>query len=136
MVGTQTQAPQATTGLVDTVRNNFSVDGIINYIVQSKDVIFEIGLYGLIGFAAGYLLKRYSNFIVTLALVIVFLVVLHQFQIVTIFFNWNKIYEYIGVQPALVNTDNLISVAGEWARTNIIVVASAAVGFLLGLRAG
>lgn len=131
-----TQTPQAAPGLVDTVKSNFSVDGIINYIVQSKDVIFEVGLYGLLGFVLGYLLKRYSNFIVTLALVVVLLVVLNQFQIITIFINWNKIYEYIGVQPALVNTDNLISVGAEWARTNVIVVASAAIGFLLGLRAG
>ena len=133
MVGTQAQQ---TPGLVDAVKNNFSVDGIINYVVQSKDVIFEVGLYGLLGFAVGYLLKRYSNFVVTLALVIVLLVVLNQFQIVTIFINWNKFYEYVGIQPALVNTDNLITVGAEWARTNIIVVASSAVGFLIGLRAG
>src|ERR1700722_19894219 len=98
MVGTQAQQ---TPGLVDAVKNNFSVDGIINYVVQSKDVIFEVGLYGLLGFAVGYLLKRYSNFVVTLALVIVLLVVLNQFQIVTIFINWNKFYEYVGIQPAL-----------------------------------
>lgn len=133
MVGTQAQQSP---GLADAVKNNFSVDGIINYIVQSKDIIFEVGLYGLLGFAVGYLLKRYSNFVVTLALVVVLLVVLNQFQIVNILINWNKFYEYIGIQPALVNTDNLIAVGAEWARTNIIVVASAAIGFLIGLRAG
>lgn len=122
--------------LVNTVKNNFSVDGIINYIVQSKDLIFEMGLYGLIGFAVGYLLKRYSSFIVTLALVAVLLVVLNQFGLITIFLNWNKFYEYLGVPPALVSTDNLIAVISEWARTNIMVVASAAIGFLIGLRAG
>jgi len=131
------ETPASTTpNLVNTVKTNFSVDGIINYIVQSKEVIFEIGLYGLLGFAVGYLLKRYSGFIVTFALVIVILVVLNQFGLVTIFLNWNKFYEYIGVQPALVSTDNLIAVGTEWARTNIIVVASAAIGFLIGLRAG
>lgn len=130
-----TQAPTAPT-LATTVKNNFSVDGIINYIVQSKDHIFEIGLYGLIGFAVGYLLKRYSAFIVTLALVVVLLVVLNQFGLVTIFLNWNKFYEYLGVPPALVSTDNLIAVGTEWARTNVLVVASAAIGFLIGLRAG
>jgi uncharacterized membrane protein (Fun14 family) len=134
MVGTQAQ--QQSPGLVDAVKSNFSVDGIINSIVQSKDIIFEVGLYGLLGFAVGYLLKRYSNFVVTLALVIVVLVVLNQFQIVNILINWNKVYEYIGIQPALVSTDNLIAVGAEWARTNIIVVASAAIGFLIGLRAG
>ncbi len=130
-----TQAPTAPT-LATTVKNNFSVDGIINYIAQSKDHIFEIGLYGLIGFAVGYLLKRYSSFIVTLALVAVLLVVLNQFGLVTIFLNWNKFYEYLGVPPALVSTDNLIAVGTEWARTNVLVVASAAIGFLIGLRAG
>lgn len=133
MVDTQAQAAP---NLVSTVKNNFSVDGIINYIVQSKDVILEMGLYGLLGFAVGYLLKRYSGFIVTLALVIVVLVVLNQFNLVTIFLNWNKLYEYLGIQPALVSTDNLIAIGAEWARTNVIVVASAAIGFLIGLRAG
>ncbi len=133
MVDTQAQSAS---NLVSTVKNNFSVDGIINYIVQSKDVILEIGLYSLLGFAVGYLLKRYSGFIVTLALVVVVLVVLNQFNLVTIFLNWNKLYEYIGIQPAFVSTDNLIAVGTEWARTNVIVVASAAIGFLIGLRAG
>ncbi len=127
---------QATPNLVNTLKNNFSVDGIINYVAQSKDTILEMGLYGLLGFAAGYLLKRYSGFIVTLALVVVVLVVLHQFNVVTIFLNWNKLYEYVGIQPALVSTDNLIAVGSEWARTNVAVVASGAIGFLIGLRAG
>ena len=133
MVDTQAQS---TSNLVSTVKNNFSVDGIINYIVQSKDVILEIGLYGLLGFAVGYLLKRYSAFIVTLALVMVVFVVLNQFNLVTILLNWNKLYEYLGIQPALVSSDNLIAVGSEWARTNVIVVASAVIGFLIGLRAG
>ena len=133
MVDTQAQS---TSNLVSTVKNNFSVDGIINYIVQSKDVILEIGLYGLLGFAVGYLLKRYSAFIVTLALVMVVFVVLNQFNLVTILLNWNKLYEYLGIQPALVSSDNLIAVSSEWARTNVIVVASAVIGFLIGLRAG
>jgi uncharacterized membrane protein (Fun14 family) len=131
------ETPAATTpNLATTVKSNFSVDGIINYIVQSKDIILEMGLYGLLGFAVGYLLKRYSGFLVTLALVMVVLVVLNQFGFVNIFLNWNKVYEFVGVQPALVSTDNLIAIGTEWARTNIIVVASAAVGFLIGLRAG
>jgi len=131
------ETPAATTpNLATTVKNNFSVDGIINYIVQSKDVILEMGLYGLLGFAVGYLLKRYSGFLVTFALVMVVLVVLNQFGLVTVFLNWNKFYEYVGVQPALVSTDNLIAVGTEWARTNVMVVASAAIGFLIGLRAG
>jgi uncharacterized membrane protein (Fun14 family) len=131
------ETPAATTpNLATTVKSNFSVDGIINYIVQSKDIILEMGLYGLLGFAVGYLLKRYSGFIVTFALVMVVLVVLNQFGFVNIFLNWNKVYEFVGVQPALVSTDNLIAIGTEWARTNIIVVASAAVGFLIGLRAG
>jgi uncharacterized membrane protein (Fun14 family) len=131
------ETPAATTpNLATTVKSNFSVDGIINYIVQSKDTILEMGLYGLLGFAVGYLLKRYSGFIVTFALVMVVLVVLNQFGFVNIFLNWNKVYEFVGVQPALVSTDNLIAIGTEWARTNIIVVASAAVGFLIGLRAG
>ena len=133
MVGTQAQQSP---GLVDSFKNNFSVDGIINYIVQSKELIIEVGLYGLLGFVVGYLLKRYSGFIVTLALVAVVLVVLNQFQLVAIVFNWNKLYEYLGVQPALVSTDNLLVVGTEWARTNVVVVASAAIGFLIGLRAG
>lgn len=127
---------QAAPNLVNTLKNNFSVDGIINYVVQSKDTILEMGLYGLLGFAAGYLLRRYSGFIVTLALVVVVLVVLHQFNLVTIFLNWNKVYEHVGIQPALVSTDNLIAVGSEWARTNVAVVASGAIGFLIGLRAG
>lgn len=131
------ETPAAITpNLATTVKNNFSVDGIINYIVQSKDVILEMGLYGLLGFAVGYLLKRYSGFLVTFALVMVVLVVLSQFGLVTVFLNWNKFYEYVGVQPAFVSTDNLIAVGTEWARTNVMVVASAAIGFLLGLRAG
>ncbi|HEV2916347.1 MAG TPA: hypothetical protein VGW78_01225 [Candidatus Babeliales bacterium] len=132
---TQTEMPNQT-GALQSVKEKLNVDTIVNQIKDSKDTIIEIGLYAIIGFFAGYLIKRYSSFLAMMMLFVGGLIVLVKFEIIAIVINWEYIYQQLGMQPYLLNTDTLMPLAWEWARANSLLVASAVIGFLFGLRMG
>ena len=131
----QTEIPNQTNTL-QTVKEKLNVDAVVDQIKQSKDTIIEVGLYAIIGFFAGYLIKRYSYFLAMLALFIGGLIILTKLQIIAVVINWEYIYQQLGMQPYLLSTDTLMTLAWDWAQKNSILVASAVIGFLFGLRMG
>jgi len=133
MVGSE--MPASESGL-QTVKSRVNIKDLLNQVYESKDLLLEIGMWACIGFFAGYLLKRYSGIIALLILFVAALAALNQIELITITINWHSIYEFFGVQPALATTDNLTTFVWDWTRSNIILVISAVVGFLVGLRIG
>src|SRR5436189_1417985 len=111
--------------VLQTVKERISIRTLINQVFESKDLIIEAGLYGCIGFFAGYLLKRYSVVIVVLVFFIAGLFLLNQLELVTVTVNTNSIYEFFDIQPALVPTDNVAGFIWEWIRANALIVTSA-----------
>lgn len=134
MVGSETTQEQV--NVLQTANERISLKGIYNQLYESKDIILEAGLYGCIGFFTGYLLKRYSAVIALLILFIAGLFVLNQLELISITVNTNTIYEFFDIQPALVATDNVAGFIWEWIRANALIVTSAVIGFLIGLRIG
>ena len=133
MVGSEIQEQE---GVLQTAKEHMNFKDIANKLYESKDMIIEVGLYALIGFFTGYLIKRYSNVIALLILFIAALVALNQIELVSVTINWASIYEFFGVQPSIIATDNVFGFIWEWMQANIIIVVSAVIGFLIGLRIG
>lgn len=131
----QTEMPNQISTL-QSVKEKLNVDAVVNQIKDSKDTIIEVGLYAIIGFFAGYLIKRYSSFLAMMVLFIGGLIVLAKLDIIAITINWTYIYQQLGMQPYLLSTDTLVTFSWEWARNNSLLVASAVIGFLFGLRMG
>lgn len=123
-------------GVLHTAKERLNIKDLINQVYESKDLIIEIGLYGCIGFFAGYLLKRYNGVIALLILFIATLVALNQIELISVTINWNSIYDFFGIQPALVVTDTVTGLVWEWIRANVVIAVSAVIGFLIGLRIG
>jgi uncharacterized membrane protein (Fun14 family) len=130
-----TEIPE-TGGMLQSVKERVNVDAVVEHIRQSKDIIIEVGIYAAIGFFTGYLMKRYSSLLAMLVLFIGGLIILSKLEIIAVVINWDYIYQQLGMQPYLLTSDSMVTLGWEWARTNALLVSSAVIGFLFGLRVG
>ena len=124
-------------GLLDTFKEKVKFDDMVVKVHESKDMLIDVALYGVIGLLIGYLLKRYSIVVLIAVLMIAALCVLQHLEIVHIAINWLKVHEYLGLpNAAIILSDNVPALLWECAKNNMVVVISAIVGFLLGLKIG
>jgi uncharacterized membrane protein (Fun14 family) len=123
------------TSLVESLKNAMQPETIANKIGMDKNLLIDIGLYGVIGFITGFLLKKYSEYFIAAALLIVAIVVLQQFDYVSIVVNSSKIHQKLGLQSTIVG-DRYGMLLVEWMKANIAASASLVVGFLIGLKIG
>ena len=123
-------------GLLDNLKQNFNVQGVVDQVRHSKDKLFEAGLYAGIGFISGFLLKKYSTYVFVCVLLLVGLGVLQHLQVVDVLVNWDKVNELFGIQAATVSADNLISMIWEWMKVNLVISISYLVGLFIGLKVG
>ncbi len=132
-----TTSSPTTTGVLDTLKERIDMPGIVQKAKLSKDKIYEAGLYAGIGLICGYLVKRYSAYVVMAVLALIGLWVLQQYGVVQIMVNWDKVYEYFGIQVAQdVTADTVIGMIWEWVKLNVVISISYLVGFFIGLRLG
>lgn len=124
-------------GLLDTFKEKVKFDDMVVKVHESKDMLIDVALYGVIGLLIGYLLKRYSIVVLIAVLMIAVLFMLQHLEIVHIAVNWLKLHEYLGLpNAAIILSDNVPALLWECAKNNMVVVVSAIVGFLLGLKIG
>jgi len=109
---------------------------LMQMISASKDKIVEMGLYLGVGFITGFLLKKYSKYVLVVLLCMAALVILQQFEVLTISFNTAKIQEVFGIRPSTTMDSDLFSVYWHWIKLNFAIVLSFSIGFLLGLKVG
>lgn len=120
----KTAIHDASTNVVDTVKNY-------------KGNILEIAVYAGVGFLLGFVLKKYLKYILLLILFIVSLIILEQFELVQTNVNWQKIQELFNIQQGDQGFNaKMFSSYVQWIKANFVVVLSASIGFLLGLKLG
>lgn len=124
------------TGLIETLKNAMQPEVIANKMGMDKNMLIDIGLYGAIGFITGFLLKKYSEYFIAMALLVVGVVVLQQFDYVSFSINMPKIHQMLGLQSAPMVGDKYGVMLLEWMKANIAGTASLVVGFLIGLKVG
>jgi uncharacterized membrane protein (Fun14 family) len=130
--------PEATnigTGLIDSLKNAMQPDVIAQKIGMDKNMLVDISLYGAIGFIVGFLLKKYSEYFISMALLIVGIVVLQQLDYVSFSLNMPKIHELFGIQTSVV-VDGYGKLLWESIKANVAGSTSFVVGFLIGLKVG
>jgi uncharacterized membrane protein (Fun14 family) len=121
-------------GIIETIKNSMQPEVIANRIGMDKNMLIDIGLYGAIGFIVGFLLKKYSEYFISLVLLIIAIVVLQHFDYISFSFNMPKIHEMLGLGAVATTGDSAMFF--EWIKSNVAGSASCAVGFLVGLRVG
>jgi uncharacterized membrane protein (Fun14 family) len=121
---------QASVGWLAKIKSSLHLD---NFQFSSNKLI-EIGMYLGFGFLIGYILKRFSSFVLIIVLTLLALFLLHQFEIINLSLNIDKLREFLGIQQAA--DSNILCAYWTWAKTNIILVLSFFIGFLIGIRLG
>ena len=124
------QAPS----LIESLKNAMQPETIASKLGVDKNTLIDIGIYGAIGFIAGFLLKKYSEYFIALLLIGIGFVVLQQFDYVSISFNTPKINEAMGLQTMPMAGDKYGELIFTWAKSNIPGAASLVAGFLIGLK--
>jgi uncharacterized membrane protein (Fun14 family) len=108
---------------------------IVEKIRNSKQLFIEMGIVLCIGFLAGFLFKRYAQYIVVGLLFVGLLFILQQADIISFGINWNRIPELFGASPAAPTTEVMQS-SLTWMKHHIWLVLSFVIGFLCGLHVG
>jgi uncharacterized membrane protein (Fun14 family) len=128
-------ASESVSGIKGTVKD--ILHKISSKIQAYKGNLLELVIYLGIGFVVGFLLKKYFKYVLLLILFIVSLVILEQFSVIRVSVNWVKIQELLNFQQT--ETPLNVQVSSyyvAWVKENFIVVLSASVGFLVGLKLG
>ena len=128
----------ANTGFIETLKNAMQPEVIANKLGMDKNMLVDITLYGAIGFIVGFLLKKYSEYFISMALLVVGIVVLQQLDYVSFSINVPKVHQLLGLQSGSVVTDGYGygMLLWESAKSNIAGSISLVVGFLIGLKVG
>ena len=124
----------AQTGLIETFKNAIQPETIANKLGVDKNMLIDIGIFGAIGFITGFLLKKYSEYFIALALLIVGIVVLQQFDYLSVSLNVTKIHDMLGLQSVPVAGVGYGALLLEWMKTNVAAGTSLGIGFLIGLK--
>lgn len=127
MVDTQTQA---SAGWISKIKSSLHLD---NFQFSSNKLI-EIGMYLGFGFLIGYILKRFSAFLLIVVLTLLGLFLLHQFEIVNLTLNIDKLRAFLGIEHMA--DSSIFSAYWSWTKANIILLLSFFIGFLIGIRLG
>ncbi len=132
------EAPiQASPGMLDTIKEKLHVGDMVEKVKHSKDKLIEVGLYAGIGFIFGFLLKKYSTYVLVCVLVLIGLGVLQHLEVINVLVNWDKVNELFGIQAAqTVTADGVVSMLWESIKLNMWISISCAVGLFIGLRIG
>lgn len=123
------------TGFIESLKNAMQPEVIANKLGIDKNMLVDIGLYGAIGFITGFLLKKYSEYFIAFVLLILGVVVLQQFDYVSVSLNMPKIHQLFGLESVSpVASDKYGMMIFEWVKANVAGSVSLVVGFLIGLK--
>ncbi|MGA9531053.1 MAG: hypothetical protein WBQ73_04175 [Candidatus Babeliales bacterium] len=131
----QSSGQHMSVSFIDKIKHSLQWDTWKKNFAFSQEALTEVGIYLGIGFVLGFLLKKYSTFVVIVTLTVVGFVVLQHVGVLSFSINWTMIYEKLGFEP-LVYGDNFLNTYWQWASENVRIVISLIVGFLVGLKVG
>lgn len=123
------------TGVLEKMKSWFKWDAIHQKLNLSKDTFIEIGLYLGAGFLAGFLLKKYAHIIFLLTFFVVGIVILQQYDVLSLSINWDKAESVLGIHRTTISTSTLHMI-WDWMKLNLFIVISFVVGFMFGFKLG
>lgn len=136
-VPSEASTAQGSGGMLDTIKEKLNINVLMEKARHSKDKFLEAGLYAGIGFISGFLLKKYSTYVLACALVLIGLGVLQHLEVINVMVNWDKVTELFGIQAAqTVTADSIIATVWEWVKLNMLISVSYLVGLFIGLKVG
>lgn len=106
---------------------------VVDQIKRSNFMVVDLVIAFGFGFLIGFLLKKFSQLMLLLALFIIGLVVLQQFELISISCNVSQVQSMLGVKQ-IPSTVEFFPLCWTWVKTHVAVSISFVVGALLGLH--
>lgn len=129
----ETQVATQQEGLMDSVKEYLDPRKWPEKCNLTKQRMIEMGIYFAIGFAFGYLAKKYANFLYAAAITIACMVALHYVGFINIAVNMNKIQSMFGITMPPFQS-GVLAQYWEWIKVNVALVVSLAIGFVVGIK--
>jgi uncharacterized membrane protein (Fun14 family) len=121
-------------GWFESISRTLRIDWLEEKMNLSKGKLVEFALFFGLGLLVGYLAKKYAKYLFAFACFIIVLVILQQFNVISIGINWEKLQ---GLQPASASVQaNIFMVYWEWIKAHVGAVLSFSIGFLAGFKIG
>lgn len=118
---------------MESMKENLNPSKLMEKLDLSKQRIIEIGVYFGVGFALGFLMKKYANFLIAAIITIGCVVALHYFGFLDISVHMDRVQSMFGISMPSVQGD-LSYHLWEWVKNNVTLVVSFVVGFLIGIK--
>ena len=136
-VGSQASNATANGGIIETIKESINPQAVVQKLKVSQAQLIDMGLYAAIGFLLGFFIKRYATYVIAFGLFATGIILLSQFNMLSLHINWSEVYQTLNIPVAAgVGMDNVAAIAWEWARSNILASSSFVVGLLIGLKVG
>lgn len=123
-------AAETSGGFFNNLKETLSPSHITEKIREHKQLLLDIAIYGAIGFFIGFFIRRFSTFVIILAVLVISLVLLHNFNILNVAINWDWIQSNTGFKPVAMGQSDVMT----FLKDNFVIIASSCVGFLVGLK--
>ena len=100
----------------------------------SSSEAVQAAIYFGMGFAVGFLFKKYFKFVFFTLLTSVILILILQYnQVLNI--DWQSLNILLGFEPSA-DIGIILNFAFDWIKQNLIIFVSCTVGFLIGYKLG
>lgn len=109
------------------------IEYVVEQIKRSNFVVVDAVIAFGFGFLIGFLVKKFSQLMLLLALFIIGLVVLQQFDLISISCNVSQVQSMLGVKQ-IPSTVEFFPFCWAWVKAHVAVSVSFVVGALLGLH--
>lgn len=94
----------------------------------------KAAIYFGLGFAVGFLFKKYFRLLFISTIIAIALIFFLQFNKI-LDIDWEALNTFLGFEPTA-DIGVILNSAFEWVKANIVITISSAVGFLIGYKLG
>jgi hypothetical protein len=117
----------------DRIKKGLKLDSLGSRIDLSRARIVEVAVFLAIGFLAGVLWKKYSQYVVVGLIFIGMLIILQHLEIINVFINWRTIEETVGLDSSL---GDFSTAFWAWARIHFLALLAFVIGVSIGVKVG
>lgn len=118
---------------LDKIKETLRIDALTKSLNISKQTVIDVVLYAGIGFLIGFLFKKYSYVVAVAVVIVLGIIILQQFEFISLTINWNHVNEILGLKGSMMPVETNW---WEWIKANAIALFSLFVGIALGLKIG
>ncbi|MBD3231945.1 hypothetical protein GF322_04790 [Candidatus Dependentiae bacterium] len=94
----------------------------------------QASIYFGVGFAIGFLFKKYFKFLISCLLISIFLILILEYNKI-LEIDWQAFNVWIGFEPTA-DLGVILNSIFDWIKDNLLVSVSSTVGFLIGYKLG